>query len=95
MKNSISAKFISKDQNVQDEQTIYWFDVEGTKNNEEDGVWGVYHTGDESGLLDCDGCPCNTDDSHIAEVFRACVVTERLLRLSPLNWGISIYRRSN
>ena len=79
MNNQIKATFISKDQNFQDEQTIYWFNVEGTKNNDEDGVWGVFQSGGETGLVDCDGCPCNTDDSHIAEVFRACDVTEEMI----------------
>lgn len=58
----MNATYISKDQNWQSEQTIYWFDVCG----EEYGV--SEQAGEEPKVLDCDGCPVNTDDGKNAEL---------------------------
>ena len=75
----INSIFTAKDQNSQDETTIYWFDVVGTIGNEEDGVWGITDCNGEIGLVDCDGCPCNTDDAHILEVFNSCEITQEIM----------------
>lgn len=59
MKN---VKFTQKDNNWQDENTIYWFDVDGES-------YGVCESsyGDIS-VLDCDGCPVNTQDAKNAHL---------------------------
>ena len=76
MINSIKAKFQSKDQNHQDEQTIYWFDVSGT--DEEYGVYGVAESCGEVKFLDDEGYPCNTQDEHIRVIFVECIVTDEM-----------------
>jgi len=52
----MNATFTEKDQNWQNEQTIYWFDVDGE-------TYGVSESGPHSQILDCDGCPVNTGDA--------------------------------
>ena len=43
-------KYLGKDQNMQNETTIYWFDKNGT-------TYGVAESGGQSQVLDCDGAP--------------------------------------
>jgi|TARA_R110000850_G_C9738590_1_gene444125 hypothetical protein len=74
---TIQATFSAKDQNNQNESTIYWFDV--TEQGEEDEVYGIVESGsDEPRLLDCDGCPFDLPSAHDLEVVEACVVTEEM-----------------
>ena len=47
-------KFLSKDQNYQNESTSYWFDVDGE-------TWGVVESGNDSKVVDYDGYPVNLD----------------------------------
>lgn len=59
-----------KDQNSQNEQTIYWFDVDGE-------MYGVSESHGESQIIDCDGYPVNTSDTknqHLSKL----VVTETM-----------------
>lgn len=47
---SNSAEYTGKDQNWQDEQTTYWFDIDGD-------VYGVVESDSDSKIVDVDGCP--------------------------------------
>jgi hypothetical protein len=50
--------YVNKDQNVQDETTIYWFVANNEKLEEFDGeTFGVAHCGSEVSIVDVDGCP--------------------------------------
>lgn len=73
MATLLTAAFNTKDQNWSDENTIYWFDVTGTNDGDEDGLYGISDCNGEKRLLDCDGCPCNADDHHMAVVFDVCL----------------------
>jgi len=66
-----NVKFISKDQNVQDETTNYWFELNGES-------FAVSESGGESKLLDCDGCPCNMNDHWVRDAFSKLVVTDEM-----------------
>ena len=79
MMNSIKATHTIKDQNHQDESTFYWFDVTDTGTENHDGEYAVVHSGPFVTLVDCDGCPCNTDDNHMRIILEACVVTEEMI----------------
>lgn len=74
---TIQANYIAKDQNQQDETTVYWFNV----NHSDDDLSGEYAVADNNGfkrLLDCDGCPC-TDDHHFNEILESCVITDEMI----------------
>ncbi len=56
----MKIKFIDKEQDWANETTRYWFDVDG-----ED-----YCIADQNGdltLLDCDGCPIQSEEKHTAQ----------------------------
>lgn len=57
-------KYLSKDQNVQDETTIYWFQ------NLDGDTFGVSE-GLEVKLLDCDGCEVTDNHTNKDEFFSA------------------------
>lgn len=57
----MNATYISKDQNYQNEQTIYWFDVDGEQ-------YGVSEQSHSISVVDCDGFPVNTQDGKNAEL---------------------------
>ena len=69
---TLTATHNSTDHNTQDGNVNIWFDVTGTVNGDEDGLYALCIDGEEVRLLDCDGCPCNTDDHHMAVVFGVC-----------------------
>lgn len=66
-----NVKYISKDQNTQDETTNYWFEVSGES-------FAVSESGGESRLLDCDGCPYNMSDSGPRELLAQLIVTNEM-----------------
>jgi hypothetical protein len=53
---NLTIEYSTKDQNLQDETTVYWFNVG-------DELYGVSDKNGEHGIVDCDGCPVNTDDA--------------------------------
>lgn len=55
------ATYMSKDQNWQNESTTYWFDVVGE-------IYGVVESGQGGIVVNCDGCPVNTDDNKNARL---------------------------
>lgn len=74
---TIQATYFTKDQNQQDETTIYWFTVIHSDDTLS-GEYGVADCNGERRLLDCDGCPC-TDDHHWNEILENCVITEEMI----------------
>lgn len=77
-----TAQFISKDQNWQDESTIYWFKLDGadhgTSHTFDGAVFGIWESGPTAAVLDADGCPLTEGDGITIAVRRACVVTDEL-----------------
>ena len=66
------ADFTSKDNNYQDENTIYWFDVSGEFN----GEYGVCnHNGDLS-IVDNECYPIELDTYTSNFLLDLCVITE-------------------
>lgn len=62
---NIKATYSSKDQNLTDGTTVYWFDVNGE-------TYGVVHGGDSfnATVVDCDGVPSDqytTDQLNVTE----------------------------
>lgn len=57
----MNAHYIGKDQAWADDKTIYWFDVCGEE-------YGVSEQAGEISIIDCDGCPVNTDDGKNIEL---------------------------
>ena len=74
---TIQAKYISKDQNSNDETTNYWFKVVHS-DNDLSGVYGVADNNGNIRLLDCDGCLC-TNDHHFHEILDHCVITDEMI----------------
>lgn len=63
----MKAEFTTKDQNYQDETTIYWFEI-----TESSSTWigmgeiyGVADCNSELTILDCDGCPVGQEYQEI------------------------------
>jgi len=54
-------RFLTKDQNLADETTVYWFDVDGEE-------FGVSDCNGEKTVVDCDGCPVNLGDAKNAHI---------------------------
>lgn len=84
MSNVAGRVFIAKDNNVQDGQVIYWFELSGTDYGTDrhfDGdVYGVCEEGDESFVVDCDNCPMTPGDGITIAVEKALdgAVTDKL-----------------
>jgi hypothetical protein len=57
----MAVVFIEKDQNWQNEQTVYWFDVDGE-------TYGVSEQPLDVAVVDCDGCPVNLGDAKNAHL---------------------------
>ena len=75
-----TATYTSKDQNWQDEQTIYWFEISGddsgTGGSFEDQVFGIAESGGDDAVVDCDGCLCTEGDAVTIAVRRVAIVTD-------------------
>lgn len=55
----MNAIYTTKDQNFSNEQTVYWFDVDGEE-------YGVSDQAGDICVVDCDGCPVNLSDAKNA-----------------------------
>jgi len=53
----MNIEFVEKDQNWQEEHTMYWFEVNGES-------WGVRDKLHGKDLIDCDGCPVEACNDH-------------------------------
>jgi hypothetical protein len=63
----------SKDQNYQDETTIYWFSVD-------ESIYGVSDCNGEMSIVDYGGCSINTDDECNMHLKSLCgLVTEEMI----------------
>jgi len=58
----VDIKFVEKDQNWQEETTVYWFEV-GAETYAISDNYGILS------MLDCDGCPINETDDRNAPIF--------------------------
>lgn len=58
-----NSAYISKDQNHQDETTVYWFEISSLTGYHEDGTYGIADCNGEKTYVDSDGCPI-TDNLH-------------------------------
>lgn len=66
-----TANFIEKDQNWQNETTVYWFELDGE-------TWGVSDCNGERTIVDCDGCTVSMSDAKNAHLTAALVITEEM-----------------
>lgn len=66
-----NATYSSKDQNWQDEMTIYWFELDGE-------TFGIGETGMEVVALDCDGAPIDYNENLARRVKENCIVTDEM-----------------
>jgi len=77
-----TAKFISKDQNWQEESTTYWFQItglhEGTGRKFDGETFGICESGSGSRVLDCDGCPITFGDGEEIAVRNTAIITDEM-----------------
>jgi hypothetical protein len=66
-----AATFTSKDNNWQEEATIYWFDMDGEQ-------FGIRECGIETTVLDSDGAPVDYNEALRSRVQRTCIVTDEM-----------------
>jgi len=78
----MEARYLTKDQNWQDETTIYWFELTGTDYGtgvEFDGqTFGVAESGPDSMIVNADGAPLVDGDHEEIAVRKHCLVTDEL-----------------
>ena len=74
------ATYTSKDQNWQDETTIYWFEISGddtgTGASFDAQVFGIAESGGDDTVVDCDGSPCTEGDAVTIAVRNVAIVTD-------------------
>lgn len=77
-----TAKFTGKDQNWEEESTIYWFTLSGTDYGTEvefnDEVFGIEESGDDTRVLDADGGPLTDSDYTTIAVRKTAIVTDEM-----------------
>jgi hypothetical protein len=67
-----SATYIGKDQNWQDQTTIYWFEMDGE-------TYGIAETGGEDPQpVDFEGYPIDTNEHEAHLVLSACIVSDEM-----------------
>lgn len=80
--SNINAKatYLSKDQNWQDECTIYWFEVDSNDDALESGVYGVREAAypEEPTPLNDEGYPIDYNEHQANLVLEVCQVTDEL-----------------
>jgi hypothetical protein len=76
----MKVEFKSKDQNWEQEATIYWFELTGSDFGTEfdADMFGVSESGGESRILDCEGAIIKVGDSVEKAVKRHCIVTNEM-----------------
>lgn len=74
----MNYQHFTTDQNFADETTIYWF-----KGNGE--TYGVSDCHGYQTIVDCDGCPVNTDDAVNVHLLTDLVVTNEMMNQSNPN----------
>jgi len=74
-----TAEFTGKDQNWQDETTIYWFSVESMDYRIESGGYGI---ADNSGTLtpvNSDGSPIDYNEHEAVAVLSLCQINDDMV----------------
>ena len=74
---TITAAFISADQNFAEETTIYWFRIEGDSDLA-GKEFGIAESGTTSTVVDSDGAPLDYSDHDRRRVAAACIVTDEI-----------------
>ena len=71
----VTVEYNGKDQNWQDETTIYWFTLDGkdygTGFTFHNSVYGVADSNGNTSILDCDGCPMVEGSGEYTAVYKA------------------------
>ena len=74
-KTMVTVEYNGKDQNGQDETTIYWFTLNGkdykTGITFDDSKYALADNNGNLAILDCDGCPMDECNWEIVAVYRA------------------------
>lgn len=77
-----TATFTGKDQNWEEESTIYWFTLSGADHGTDvefdDETFGIEESGDETRVLDADGAPLTDSDYTTIAVRKTAVVTDEM-----------------
>jgi hypothetical protein len=78
--SELKAKFISKDENTQNENNTYWFRVDGYSASFglefENETFGLVESEEGSCLVDCDGCTVTPGDGQHDAVMSIITVTD-------------------
>ena len=76
----MKIKYLTKDQNWQDETTIYWFRLDGFGTGAvfENDTYGVAETGSDTYIVDADGTPIPYGDYDEIAVRKYCIVTNEM-----------------
>ena len=78
----MNTEFIGKDQNWQEESTIYWVQLTGTDNGTgitfSESNFGICESGPESWVLDCDGNPMTEGDHETIAVLNHVKITDEM-----------------
>jgi hypothetical protein len=78
----MKVEYKGKDQNWQEGTTTYWFELSGrdfgTACEFDAEMFGVCESGEESGILDCDGYPMTVGDRAEIAAKRHCIVTDEM-----------------
>jgi len=65
--------YLDKDQNWQDETTIYWFDIN-------DEIYGVSDCNGVETIVNCDGYPVNINDRKYVHLLNNLIITDGMRR---------------
>lgn len=78
----LKVNYISKDQNFNNETTIYWFEIDGTDYGSEktfdNETFGVADCNGHLAVVDNDGCPVLNDYIEMV-VLRECKITDEMI----------------
>lgn len=78
----MKSTYIGKDQNCQNEYTVYWFRLDGVDNGTglafDSDVYGVCESGLDRYAADCDNCPIAASDRTSIAVLRNCTITDEM-----------------
>lgn len=75
----MKAEFTTKDQNYQDETTIYWFEIMESSSTwiGQGEIFGVSDCNGELTILDCDGCPVGQE--YHEKLKSVLIITEEMI----------------
>lgn len=73
----MKATYFAKYQDFQNEQTVYWFEVEHSDSTLS-GEYGLVDDNGERFLIDCEGYRCS-DDFQYTDILDSLVVTEEMI----------------